>query len=141
MAVRSKHLLKPQRIGAAIFFWLVQVFLGLPSIFLALQLTFTGRAEGALYTICLFLAWIGATLAVGVSTIIHGSTEFSLPRTFGVYQATTEAALTQTPEGYEDIFNGYAFRRDGNKVQTLGPDRKEREFRSWADFVRFIGGE
>jgi hypothetical protein len=65
-------------------FWLVQVFLGVPSILEAAQLLTTGKAEGALFMIALFLAWIGATLAVGVASLVHGQSSFALPIVFPV---------------------------------------------------------
>lgn len=66
--------------GPAVFlFWLVQIFLGVPSIGLTIQLLVSGKAEGALFSISLFLAWIGATLAIGVGNLIFGGFEIRLP--------------------------------------------------------------
>jgi hypothetical protein len=56
---------------------MIQIFIGLPSIFQAINLIISGRAEGALFMIALFLAWIGATLAVATASLIHGSGRIS----------------------------------------------------------------
>ena len=58
---------------------MVQGFFGLPSILLVASLVFSGKAEAALVMIPFLLAWIGATLAVGVAGLMNGHADVDLP--------------------------------------------------------------
>ena len=85
MTVKTQASVLRRRQGFAVVgFWIAQLFLGVPSILTAAHLITTGKAEGALYTICLFLAWIGSTLAVGVGSLLHGKSDLDLPSIFKI---------------------------------------------------------
>jgi len=119
---------------APVLFWLVQFFLGMPSIFQAGQLLLSGKAEGALFMIALFLAWIGATIAVGVAALIHGRTDIEL-------DAASAANISNEPlpEGYQDRYNGFPFKLlAGGGVEALTGDGP-RTYTSWAAFKKAIG--
>jgi hypothetical protein len=88
-------LIRPRRTTAAACFWLVQFFFGLPSLVQAMILLTTSRAEGALFMIALFLAWIGATLAVIAGTLVHGSAEVSFPAAFATYAFAGPSPATE----------------------------------------------
>jgi hypothetical protein len=78
---------------AAIIFWIVQVTLGVPSFFTIVALLINQKAEGALFTISLFLAWIGATIAIGVGSMIHGSSELAFPAVVPVHAVSSNRKL------------------------------------------------
>jgi hypothetical protein len=128
--------IKRQNAASPLFFWLVQVVIGIPSLLQAVNLVITGKAEGALFMIALFLAWIGATLAVGVATLVHGKMGMELPAVFHVRAAEHPKA----PEGYQDSHEGVPFRLlDDGKVEALAASGPK-VFSSWAAFTKAVKG-
>jgi hypothetical protein len=122
-----------QNAASPVFFWLVQVILGIPSLLQALNLVITGKAEGALFMIALFLAWIGATLAVGVAALVHGKMGMELPAIFRVRVAAEAGGL---PDGYQDFYRGFPFRvLDDGRVEVLTV-RGQKTYGNWAEFVK-----
>lgn len=110
--------------------------MGVPSIFLAITLLTSGKAEGALFTISLFLAWIGATLAIGVGSLIHGSFEYVLPTVFPVRPVRTSNA---PPSGYEDTYQGFPFKRiEGGKIEILTSEGPK-TYSDWDAFIKAVG--
>jgi|SRR5262245_28256533 len=135
MAQYSEHSIRPKRPGAALCFWIIQIFLGLPSLFQAVNLIVTGRAEGALFMIALFLAWIGATLAVATGSLIHGCATFLLPTTFGVFASPNPVTI---PAGYEDTVQGFPYKRmRWGRVRALTAEGPVK-FKSWEAFMDMV---
>ncbi|HWV51327.1 hypothetical protein [Pseudorhodoplanes sp.] len=120
---------------AAICFWIVQVCLGVPSVFLASVLLTTGKAEGALFSISLFLAWIGCTLAIGVGSLLHGRSQLHLPTVFKVDVYRPD----DIPEEYDQEYMGYRFRMlPKGAVEVFTADGPTK-YRKWEDFTRAVG--
>lgn len=74
------------------------------------------KAEGGLFTISLFLVWIGSTLAVGVGSLLHGKSDLDLPSIFKieVHQPS------DIPPKYNHEYKGFRFRREGGNACARG---------------------
>jgi hypothetical protein len=62
-----------------IIFWGHQVFLGIPSVWIGVDLITNGKIEGIINAIGLLLAWIGGTLVWGLAALIYRKPAFELP--------------------------------------------------------------
>jgi hypothetical protein len=134
-AVRGYNI-KRDSSAAAVFFWIVQIIFGAPSLVLAAAMILSGKAEGALFSIALFLVWIGATLAVGVATLIHGESAAYLPLVFKVELPTPAVDL---PDGFDQEFQGYPFRQAKNGTVEVLTAQGVKTYRTWKAFMQDIG--
>lgn len=96
----------------------------------------TGKAEGALFSISLFLVWIGATLSVAVATIIHGKSTFPLPRVFPVEVVKERVEI---PLDFDQEFQGYPYKMLAGGKLAVYTDQGLQTYPSWKDFMRSIG--
>jgi hypothetical protein len=124
---------------SAVFFWLVQILLGLPSLAQTAHLLATGKAEGALFMIALYLAWIGATIAVATACLIHSDLVMPILQA-QLMEAPSRPTTEQMKEGYTEQLNGYAFQRlKGGRIRCLTAEGPM-DFAGWEEFKTAVSG-
>jgi hypothetical protein len=67
-----------------IAFWVHQVFLGIPSVWIGIDLVTNGKTEGIINAMGLLLAWIGGTLVWGLAALMYRRPAFELPNIVSV---------------------------------------------------------
>ena len=90
--------------------------------------------DGVINVIAFFLAWIGATLAVGVASVIHARSALSLPSV----SPSKCIGQIEAPAEYTREFQGVPFRMlEKGKVESFTVDGP-RVHRNWEAFVRDV---
>ena len=107
-----------------VMFWIHQVFFGLPSVGLGLDLLITGKATGILNVIGMFLAWIGGSLAWGFGALIHR--RYSI-----VIGGRIAVELPDRPS--KGIFRDFAYEFGADGSVTIATTKGERRFDCWDD--------
>jgi hypothetical protein len=134
LSLRPYPIARKNRV-APVLFWAVQVLIGFLIIWVLIGIPgfVTAKIDLALWLI----AWIGATLAVGVAALVHGKIVIELPAVFSVRASDgTEPGLAP-PAGYQDLYAGYAFKvLDDGRVQVRTEHGGPKIFANWATFVK-----
>lgn len=114
-----------------VMFWIHQLVLGIPAVGLALNLIITRQAEGALYSICFFLAWIGGSLTWGFATLIHKSEKLELPGVFGV-----RLDDGKHENGFDGNYRGYPYREMSDGTIEVETANGLVSYRNWRELTK-----